>query len=254
MMVIPAIDLKDGRCVRLYQGRPDLATVYSDDPVQTALEWQAQGAELLHVVDLDGAFEGRLRNLRTVERIARAVTIPVQLGGGIRNLAAVQEILAAGVARVILGTVAVEDPALVHEACRRFGPERILVGIDAREGRVAVRGWVEATSQDAYDLALYMKRLGVREIVFTDIARDGTLQGPAFDSLARMCTTGLKVIASGGVSSLDDVRRLRTLRETGLSGVIIGKALYTGDIVLREAIAVARGEAGPIAAEPEART
>lgn len=249
MIVIPAIDLKDGRCVRLYQGRADMTTVYSEDPVETALQWQAQGAKMLHLVDLDGAFQGRPRNLEVVARIAAALKIPVELGGGIRNLAAIDEILSMGVARVILGTVAVEDPALVHEACRRHGPERVLVGIDARDGKVAVKGWVESSGQDAFDVALHMQRLGIREIVFTDIARDGTLQGPAFDSLARMCTTGLKVIASGGVSSLDDLRRLRALADKGVSGVIVGKALYTGDVDLREAIAVVEGDADQVPAE-----
>lgn len=238
MIVIPAIDLKDGRCVRLYQGRADQETVYSDDPVETALHWQEEGAKLLHVVDLDGAFQGRPRNLSVVGRIAAAVDIPIQLGGGVRNLAAIAELFDLGVARVILGTVAVEDPALVYEAVRRYGSERILVGIDARDGRVAVKGWVEATTQDAYDLALYMKRLGVTEIVFTEISRDGTLEGPAFDSLQRMCETGLKVIASGGVASLDDIRRLWEMRKLGVSGVIVGKALYTGDVKLADALAL----------------
>lgn len=241
MIVIPAIDVKDGRCVRLYQGRADQETVYAEDPVEIALTWQAQGAKRIHVVDLDGAFEGRPRNLDVVRRIAEACDVPIQFGGGIRNLAAIEELLAIGVDRVILGTVAVEDPALVHEACRRFGSERILVGIDARHGRVAVKGWVQSTQQDAYDLALHMKRLGVTEIVFTDISRDGTLEGPAFDSLERMCGTGLKVIASGGVASLDDLRRLREMAHMGISGVIVGKALYTGDVTLAEAIEIVEG-------------
>lgn len=238
MIVIPAIDLKDGRCVRLYQGRADQETVYSEDPVETALAWQAQGAKRIHVVDLDGAFQGRPRNLEVVRRIAEACDVPIQLGGGIRNLAAIKELLAAGIDRVILGTVAVEDPALVHEACRRFGSDRVLVGIDARHGQVAVKGWVESTPQDAFELALHMKRLGVAEIVFTEISKDGTLEGPAFDSLERMCGTGLKVIASGGIASLDDLRRLRAMAHLGLSGVIVGKALYTGDVALAEAIEI----------------
>lgn len=241
MIVIPAIDLKDGRCVRLYQGRADQETVYSEDPVETALSWQAQGAKLIHVVDLDGAFQGRPRNLQFVARIAAACDVPIQLGGGIRNLAAIDELFNVGVARVILGTVAVEDPALVHEACRRYGSERILVGIDARDGEVAVKGWVESTPQDAYALALHMKQLGVGEIIFTEISRDGTLEGPAYGALERMCGTGLKVIASGGVSSLDDLRRLRTMADLGISGVIVGKALYTGAVSLSQAIQVVEG-------------
>lgn len=241
VIVIPAIDLKAGRCVRLYQGQADQETVYSEDPVETALHWQSHGAKLLHVVDLDGAFDGLPRNLDVVAKIAAALDIPIELGGGIRNLAAIDEILSVGVARVILGTVAVEDPALVYEACRRFGSEHVLVGIDARQGKVAVKGWVESTTQDAYDLAVHMMRLGIEEIIFTDIARDGTLEGPAFDSLERMCTTGLKVIASGGVSSIGDLHKLRDMADQGVSGVIVGKALYTGDVNLTDAIAVVEG-------------
>lgn len=236
MIVIPAIDLKDGRCVRLFQGRADKETVYSEDPVEVARTWQAGGAAMLHVVDLDGAFDGLPRNLSIVEDIVKAVDIPVQLGGGIRNLAAIDEILSLGVHRVILGTVAVEDPALVEAACRRFGGERVIVGIDAWDGRVAVKGWVDTTTQDAFETGLHMKRLGVQEIVFTDISRDGTLEGPAFDSLERMTETGLQVIASGGVATVDDLRRVRSLAGKGVSGVIVGKALYTGDVDLADAI------------------
>lgn len=243
MIVIPAIDLKDGRCVRLYQGKADQETVYSNDPVETALRWQSLGAKMLHVVDLDGAFEGRPKNLPVVAEIASALDIPIQMGGGIRNLPAIEEILSLGIARVILGTVAVHDRALVMEACRRFGADRVLVGIDARAGQVAVQGWVESTGENALDMARQMKGLGVQEIVFTEITRDGTLEGPAFDALERMCSTGLRVIASGGVASLDDLRHLRSLADKGLSGVIIGKALYTGAIDLGEAIEVVEGSA-----------
>lgn len=243
MIVIPAIDLKDGRCVRLYQGKADQETVYSNDPVETALRWQSLGAKMLHVVDLDGAFEGRPKNLPVVAEIASALDIPIQMGGGIRNLPAIEEILSLGIARVILGTVAVHDRALVMEACRRFGADRVLVGIDARAGQVAVQGWVESTGENALDMARQMKGLGVQEIVFTEITRDGTLEGPAFDALERMCSTGLRVIASGGVASLDDLRHLLSLADKGLSGVIIGKALYTGAIDLGEAIEVVEGSA-----------
>src|SRR5690606_17903832 len=180
---------------RLFQGRADRETVYSDDPVEVARRWAGYGAAMIHVVDLDGAFEGLPRNLDIVREIVAAVDTPVELGGGIRSLEAIEEILGLGVHRVILGTVAVEDPGLVEAACRRFGSDRVLVGIDARDGRVAVKGWVDTTGQDAYETALLMKRLGVQEIVFTDIARDGTLEGPAFSSLERMAGTGLKVIA-----------------------------------------------------------
>lgn len=238
MIVIPAIDLKDGRCVRLYQGRADQETVYSEDPVEVARRWAEHGAAMIHVVDLDGAFDGLPRNLDIVRRIVEAVDTPIELGGGIRSLQAIEEVLKLGVHRAILGTVAVEDPGLVEAACRRFGGDRVLVGIDARDGQVAVQGWVDTTGQDAYEMALLMKRLGVQEIVFTDIAKDGTLEGPAFDSLERMTGTGLKVIASGGVATLDDLKRLRQLARKGVSGVIVGKALYTGDVDLGDAIRI----------------
>lgn len=238
----PAIDLRGGRCVRLVQGRADAETVYSDDPVAVARAFAEAGARRLHVVDLDGAFEGLPRNLDVVTAIVQAVDIPVELGGGIRDMAAVDEVLRRGVQWVILGTAAVEQPELVDEACRRH-PGRILVGIDARNGQVAVRGWVEGTAVDAVALARDMGRRGVEEIIFTDIARDGTLQGPNLEALARVAAAGPRVIASGGVSSLDDVRALTALEAQGVVGVIIGKALYTGAVDLKEALALA-GNAG----------
>lgn len=242
MLIIPAIDLRGGRCVRLVQGRADAETVYSDDPVAVARAFAEAGARRLHVVDLDGAFEGLPRNLDVVTAIVQAVDIPVELGGGIRDMAAVDEVLRRGVQWVILGTAAVEQPELVDEACRRH-PGRILVGIDARNGQVAVRGWVEGTAVDAVALARDMGRRGVEEIIFTDIARDGTLQGPNLEALARVAAAGPRVIASGGVSSLDDVRALTALEAQGVVGVIIGKALYTGAVDLKEALALA-GNAG----------
>ncbi|HEY8418403.1 MAG TPA: imidazole glycerol phosphate synthase subunit HisF [Limnochordales bacterium] len=241
MLIIPAIDLRGGRCVRLVQGDPSRETVYADDPVAVARRFAAAGARRLHVVDLDGAFEGLPRNLSVALDIARAVDIPVQLGGGIRTMAAIEAVLSAGVAYVILGTAAIEQPELVEEACRRF-PGRVLVGIDARDGRVAVRGWAEGTGRDAVELAREMGRRGVRQIIFTDIARDGTLQGPNLDALQRVAAAGPQVIASGGVSSLADLEALAALEERGVVGVIIGKALYTGAIDLAQALAI--GEAG----------
>lgn len=235
-VVIPAIDLRGGRCVRLVQGRADAETVYADDPVEVARRFAAAGVRRLHVVDLDGAFAGLPKNLDIVTRIVQAVDVPVQLGGGVRDLAAVDEVLRRGVRWVILGTAAVEQPELVAEACRRH-PGRVLVGIDARDGEVAVRGWMEGSGKDAVELALEMRRLGVEEIIFTDIARDGMLQGPNVEALRRMAGTGLRVIASGGVSSLDDVKTLAGIG--GVSGIIIGKALYAGAVRLEEALAVA---------------
>lgn len=240
MIVIPAIDLKDGRCVRLVQGRKDQVTVYDDDPVAVARRFQGEGAERIHVVDLDGAFEGRPRNWEHLRAIVEAVDVPVQTGGGIRSLEAIEHLLEIGVDRVILGTVALKQPELVKEACRAFGPEKVLVGIDARNGRVAVEGWVEESGVPAARLAEAMLESGVREIVFTDIARDGMLQGPNLESLEEMVATGVKVIASGGVSSIDDLLAIARLAERGVTGAIVGKAIYAGKVDLAEAIVAVR--------------
>lgn len=240
MIVIPAIDLKDGRCVRLVQGRREDETVFSGDPAAVAKEFEAQGAERIHVVDLDGAFDGRPKNREQLRRIVEAVKVPVQTGGGIRSLEAVEEVLSLGAERVILGTVALKRPELVREACRRFGPERVLVGIDARDGKVAVEGWVEESSMRAVDLARAMLDAGVCEIVFTDIRRDGMLTGPNFESLEEMLGTGIRVIASGGVSSVDDLVRLAAYGPKGLTGAIVGKAIYTGAVRLESAIRAVR--------------
>jgi len=240
LLIIPAIDLRGGRCVRLVQGDPNRETVYADDPVAVARTFAAAGARRLHVVDLDGAFAGLPSNLSVAAAIAKAVDVPVELGGGIRTMAAIEAVLAAGITYVILGTAAIEQPELVEEACRRF-PGRVLVGIDAREGRVAVRGWAEGTDKDAVELAREMRGLGVQQVIFTDIARDGMLSGPNLAALERVAQAGVEVIASGGVSSLADVRAIASMRERGVAGAIIGKALYTGAVDLKEALAVAAG-------------
>jgi phosphoribosylformimino-5-aminoimidazole carboxamide ribotide isomerase len=240
MLVIPAIDLKGGRCVRLYQGDMNQATVYSDDPVATALRWQSEGAERLHVVDLDGAVSGAGVNTAVIEHICWALTIPVQVGGGIRDVAAIERLLSRGVSRVILGTVAYRQPEIVAAACQRF-PGRITVGIDARAGKVAVQGWTEATELEAVELARRCASMGVNEIVYTDITRDGTSQGVNLDAtlaLARAVT--LPIIASGGVASLQDIERLLPLETEGIAGVIVGRALYTGAVKLAEAIRVGK--------------
>jgi len=240
MLVIPAIDLKDGQCVRLYQGDMNQATVYSDDPVATALRWQSEGAERLHVVDLDGAVSGSGVNTSIIGRICRSLTIPVQVGGGIRNLEAIERLLFLGVKRVILGTVAHRDPEVVAAACQRF-PGQITVGIDARGGKVAVQGWTETTTIDAIDLAQQCAQLGVSEIVYTDIARDGTEQGVNLEAtLALARAIPLPVIASGGVATLRDIQRLAQFESRGISGVIVGRALYTGAVNLAEAILVGK--------------
>ena len=243
MIIIPAIDLKEGRCVRLLQGRKEDETVYSDDPAAVARRWEEEGATYLHLVDLDGAFEGDSRNLGAIFRILEAVDIPVELGGGVRSLESVSRLLSLGLDRVILGTVAVRAPEIVRAAIERFEPDRIAVGIDAKGGRVAVQGWVETTEVGAVDLALRMKALGVQRVIYTDISTDGMLVGPNLEATQVLAEeTGLKVIASGGVSSVEDLRRVAALAPFGVEGVIVGKALYEGRVGLREAIRAVKRE------------
>ena len=236
MLVIPAIDLKEGRCVRLEQGLMEKDTVYSDDPAAQARSWQEQGGELLHIVDLDGAFAGVPRNREAIAAIVRAIDIPTELGGGIRDLATIDAYLELGVDRVILGTVAKEKPQLVAEACRLF-PGKIVVGIDAKDGLVAVRGWADVTEKKASDLAKEMEGFGVSAIIYTDIARDGMLQGPNLEATRLLAESiSIPVIASGGVSSLRDIENLMAIEASGVVGVITGKAIYTGALDLREAV------------------
>lgn len=236
MEIIPAIDIRGGKVVRLTQGDYARETVYGNDPVLVANEWAMLGASWLHVVDLDGAREGRLVNDATVAEMVQAVPVPVQVGGGIRTLEAIGKLLSLGVQRVVLGTVAVEQPELVTEACRRYG-DAMVVGIDARDGLVTVRGWREKTSLSAADLMTQMEALGVPRFIYTDVARDGMLEGPNIAALAALLQRAKRpIIASGGVSSLDDIRRLAALP---LEGVLVGKALYTSALDLREAIAAA---------------
>ena len=243
MLVLPAIDLKDGKCVRLLEGRLDKQTVYSENPADTARRWQQLGAEYLHVVDLDGAFAGAPQNLAAIKEIAAAVNIPVQLGGGIRDVHTVEMLLDLGISRVILGTAAINRPEMIKEAVVKFGSEKIVIGIDARDGKVAVQGWVEEADITAEKLAVQMKKLGVKRVVFTDIKRDGTLKGPNLEATGELArAAGLKVIASGGVSSLDDLRRIKALEQHGVEGAIIGKALYDGAVDFQQALAVARGQ------------
>ncbi len=238
MLIIPAVDIRGGRCVRLLQGEADRETVYYDDPLQAALRWQQEGAGRLHLVDLDGAFAGEMKNAGLIERVVRAVQIPVQVGGGIRDLATAGDLLARGVERVILGTVAVTNPDLVGELCERY-PGRIMVGIDARDGMVAIRGWVEDSAFSAVDLARRMTSLGACEIVYTDIHRDGALTGPNLTALREMAEAlDAGVIASGGVSSLNDIENLLELESLGVTGVIVGQALYTGRLDLARALAL----------------
>lgn len=240
MILYPAIDIKDGKCVRLLQGRAEDVTVYGDDPALMAERWISAGAQRLHVVDLDGAFTGEGKNLFAVERIVRAAgKVPVQLGGGIRSLADIERRFELGVARVILGTAAISSSGLVEDAALRF-PGRIVAGIDAKDGFVAVRGWVETTRTTALELANRLSEIGVLECVFTDIARDGMLGGVSLEATREMVEkSNLEVIASGGVSSLEDLENCRAI---GCSGAIIGKAMYDGRIDLAEAIRLIKTE------------
>ena len=242
MIILPAIDLKEGRCVRLEQGLMDKDTVYNDNPGAQARIWQEQGGELLHIVDLDGAFAGVPKNREAIKAIIDAIDIPSELGGGIRDMQTIEAYLDLGVDRVILGTVAKENPALVEEACKKF-PGQIVVGIDAKNGLVAVRGWADVTEKKATEMAKEMEGFGVEAIIYTDIARDGMMQGPNIEATRNLAESiDIPVIASGGLSSLDDIRRLMAIESSGVTGVITGKAIYSGAIDLREAVALAKGE------------
>lgn len=232
--IIPAIDIRKGKCVRLYQGDYEQEIVFSDDPVEVALEWQSLGAPRVHVVDLDGAVTGELCNLGIITEIAGALLVPTQVGGGIRHLNTVEQLLKSGIERVILGTAAVEDPALVKEACRSFS-ESVIVGLDTWEGYIAIRGWQQQTELKAIEFAEAMIKLGVKRFIYTDIGRDGTLTEPNLSAIAELVgTIRLPIIAAGGISSLT---HLGLLRQIGVEGTIVGKALYTGDVNLKQALA-----------------
>lgn len=242
MIIFPAIDIRDGKCVRLLKGDFAQETVFSDQPADMAAKWEAQGAEYLHLVDLDGARAGKSMNLPVVKAILDRVHIPVELGGGIRTLENIKQVLDLGVRRVILGSVAVQNPALVKEACARYG-DRIVVGIDAKDGIVAVEGWGVSGNIDAVALAKEMKKAGVRTIIYTDISRDGTLAGVNVEATAGLAKeSGVKTIASGGVKSLEDIRAVKAREKDGIEGVIAGKSIYTGTLDLAAAIAFAARE------------
>lgn len=244
MIFFPAIDLKDGQCVRLRQGDMDQATVFSDDPAGQAAQFKKDGCEWLHVVDLNGAFAGRPVNAEAVDGIVSAVQLPIQLGGGIRDLETISIWLERGVARVILGTVAVRDPELVREACKNY-PGRVVLGIDARAGRVAVEGWAEVSELTALDLARRFEDAGAAAIVYTDIERDGVMGGPNVNATVALArAVSIPVIASGGVSSLDDLRALKDAGGDVLEGVISGRALYDGRLQVRDAVALLQAD-GP---------
>ncbi|MBI5584311.1 MAG: 1-(5-phosphoribosyl)-5-[(5-phosphoribosylamino)methylideneamino]imidazole-4-carboxamide isomerase [Deltaproteobacteria bacterium] len=247
MILIPAVDLKQGQCVRLREGRADAVTVFSEDPVAMGRQWAAQGAERLHVVDLDGAFEKGPRHFEVVEKIVRSLTIPVQVGGGLRDLDTVQRYLDVGVAQVILGTMALKKSKMAAEACRRF-PGRIIIGLDARDNRVAVEGWTEISASDPLDLAQRFEGWGVSAVIFTDIRRDGTQRGPAVRSTQRLARAlSVPVIAAGGIVTLADVQKMSRLEKDGVVGVITGRAIYSGSLRLPEALAWLRKHTAPTA-------
>lgn len=240
MIIIPAVDIKNGKCVRLAQGRMDAETVFSDNPAAMAKKWQDEGAEMIHVVDLDGAIEKRPKNLDSIKAIRRQISAGVQVGGGIRNEETIRMFLDIGVDRVIIGTEAIRNPELVENACRLF-PGRIVVGIDARNGLVAIEGWTQTTRVKAIDLAKQFEDIGVSAINFTDIHRDGMQTGPNIEETRRLAEAiSIPVVASGGVSDLEDIVRLMPLADAGVVGVITGKALYSGTLNLKKAIEITK--------------
>ncbi len=239
MIIIPAVDIKNGNCVRLMQGRASDETIYSDDPLSMALKWQSEGAERLHIIDLDGAFNGKMKNIRVILKIIKELDIPVQVGGGIRNYETVKALIDNGVHRIIIGTSAIHNREFLKSVLKMW-PERITVGIDSTSGRVAVEGWGNVTAKTALVLANEAEDMGVTEIIVTDIKKDGMLKGTNLELIKEITdSVKISVIASGGVSCINDIKKLRELKIKNLTGVIIGKALYSNDIVLSDAIKVA---------------
>lgn len=236
MLVLPAIDLKEGKCVRLYQGEMDTAKVYSDSPEETAIRWQSLGAKMLHVVDLDGAMAGEPRNLGAISRILQSVEIPIQLGGGIRDEEVVEDYLQLGVSKVILGTAACRKGEMLRRVCEQH-PGRIAAGIDARDGFVAVQGWRELTGLRAIDLARELEAAGISHVIYTDIARDGALAGPNLEATTQLAQAiSIPVVLSGGMHSHDDLQAAASLEEKGVRGVILGRSIYEGTIDLAQAV------------------
>ena len=239
MIIIPAVDIKQGKCVRLSQGRMEDSTQYSDEPAAMARKWADQGAELIHVIDLDGAFAKTVQNFDSIKQILAEVKVPIQVGGGIRDLDTIEMYVNAGVSRVIIGSEAVYQPELVKEACSRF-PGSIVVGIDARNGMVAVEGWSKTSKTRAIDLAKEFESCGVSAINFTDIHRDGMQTGPNIEETAALAqAVSIPIVASGGVSTIEDIKNLLKIEDKGVTGVITGRAIYEGTLDLKEAIALA---------------
>ena len=236
MQLIPAVDIKNGKCVRLSQGKVDKETIYSNDPVSIAIHWDEEGAQTIHVVDLDGAFTGKPVNLHLVKDIINSSSVNIQVGGGIRTMENIDSYIDLGAARIILGTIAFEDQKLVETAAKKY-PGKIIVGIDAREGNIAIKGWVEVSSQKATEFAKFFENMGVAGFIFTDISRDGMLKGPNLKSVSEFTqATSIPVIASGGVSCLNDISSLLTLKPIGVSGIILGKSLYDKTVDFRKAL------------------
>ena len=241
MLIIPAIDIKDGRCVRLFQGEMDKETVYFEKPEDAARHWMSEGATFIHIVDLNGAVEGRPVHTEEVKAICQEAGLAVELGGGLRSLQAIEEALNLGVQRVVVGTKAAEDGAFLRAVCEKF-PGKIVVGIDARGGKVAVKGWKEMTAVDAVELARRCESDGASRIIYTDISRDGTREGVNIEETRKVArSVKIPIIASGGVATLDDIRRLFPLGKEGVEGVIVGRALYAGAVTLREMMTLASG-------------
>lgn len=240
MIIIPAVDIKGGRCVRLEQGLMDRETIFSDYPQEMALQWERRGAKRLHLVDLDGAVQGIPYNKKVVRSVVDTVSIPVQLGGGIRDLDAIEEYINLGVDQVIIGTAAFKDPDLVRMACKRY-PGRIMVGIDSRDNYVSVEGWTEHTSTTAIDLGKRCEDMGINGIVYTDIKRDGMKTGPDIDAIRKFAAAmNVPVIVAGGISSIKDVENLAELEEDGVTGIIVGRALYDGSVALEEVMDIVK--------------
>jgi phosphoribosylformimino-5-aminoimidazole carboxamide ribotide isomerase len=239
MIIIPAVDIKEGKCVRLLQGRMEDTTLYSDEPVKMAQEWEACEAQLIHVIDLDGAFAKQVKNFKTIKEMLLKIKTPIQVGGGIRDLKTIEMYIDAGVSKVIIGSVALYDPQLVKDACKNF-PGKIVVGIDARDGLVAVEGWSKTSKTRAVDLAKEFESCGVAAINFTDIHRDGMQTGPNLEETAALAdAVSIPIVASGGVSTIQDVKNLLEIEKRGVTGVITGRALYEGTLDLKEAIKIA---------------
>lgn len=239
MIIFPAIDLRGGKCVRLFKGDFSRETIFSDNPSAVAVKWEEMGAQYLHVVDLDGALQGETKNREAIRSILGAVHIPMELGGGLRSLESIERALTGGIQRVILGSAAVENPSLVQEACHRFG-DRIVVAIDARDGIVATQGWESSGNVSALDFTKQMADYGVKTVIYTDISRDGTLSGLNLEGAIELSkVSGLRVVASGGVRSLEDIRAVKAHETDGIEGVIVGQAIYSGRLDLKKALRIA---------------